>query len=51
MELTKLTEICKPIRIVGRTEREVTSVEIDSRKVGHNGMFVAMKGTQVDGHA
>lgn len=51
MELTRLTEICKPIRIVGRTEREVAGVEIDSRKVGRDCMFVAMKGTQVDGHA
>ena len=51
MELKKLIEICKPLNIVGRTDREVTGVEIDSRKVGRDNMFVAMKGTQVDGHA
>ena len=51
MELNKLIEICKPLNIVGRTDREVTGVEIDSRKVERDNMFVAMKGTQVDGHA
>ncbi len=51
MELKKLIDICRPVQIVGRTDREVAGVEIDSRKVVPGSIFVAMQGTQVDGHA
>ncbi len=50
MKLSELLKNIKPTAIVGDSEREVTGIEIDSRKVAAGGLFVAMKGTQVDGH-
>ena len=50
MKLSELLKNVKPTAIVGDAEREVTGIEIDSRKVAAGGLFVAMKGTQVDGH-
>ena len=40
----------KPIEIIGSTEQEVTGINIDSRKIEDGHVFVAMRGTQVDGH-
>lgn len=48
-----LSELLKPIRAVrieGRTDREITGVCIDSRRVADGHLFVAMRGTQSDGH-
>ncbi len=50
MKLSELLKNIKPTAIVGDSEQEVTGIEIDSRKVAAGGLFVAMKGTQVDGH-
>ena len=50
MKLSELLKNIKLTAIVGDSEREVTGIEIDSRKVAAGGLFVAMKGTQVDGH-
>ena len=50
MKLSELLKNVKPTAIVGDAGREVTGIEIDSRKVAAGGLFVAMKGTQVDGH-
>jgi len=50
MKLRELLKNIKPTAIVGDSERDVTGIEIDSRKVAAGGLFVAMKGTQVDGH-
>ena len=50
MKLSELLKNIKPTAIVGDSEREVTGIEIDSRKFAAGGLFVAMKGTQVDGH-
>ncbi len=36
--------------IKGSLDKEVTSIEIDSRKVKQNTMFVCIKGINVDGH-
>lgn len=50
----KLEELLKAIRIegiIGETEKEIGSIQIDSRLVKKDGMFVAVKGTQADGHA
>ena len=38
------------IKILGTTEREIREVHFDSRKIEKNDMFVAVKGTQSDGH-
>ena len=40
----------KPTAIAGSTEAEISGVDIDSRRVSDGHLFVAMKGTQVDGH-
>ena len=50
MKLSELLKNIKPTAIVGDSEQKVTGIEIDSRKVAAGGLFVAMKGTQVDGH-
>ena len=48
-----LTELIKDIRveaIVGDAERHIADVHIDSRRITEGNLFVAMRGTQVDGH-
>ena len=50
MKLSELLKNIKPTAIIGNAEVGVSGVEIDSRKVTEGGLFVAMKGTQVDGH-
>ena len=50
MILSELLKNVKPVCVVGSTDTEVTDVRIDSRQVGQGCLFVAMKGTQVDGH-
>ena len=50
MKLAQLINVCQPIKIVGDTEIEITGIEIDSRLIKNGNMFVAMRGTQVDGH-
>ena len=50
MKLTELINVCHPTKVVGDTEIEVTGIEIDSRQIKGGNMFVAMRGTQVDGH-
>ncbi len=49
----KLRDLIKDIKtkgIHGNADIEITGVDIDSRQVGHGHLFVAIKGTQVDGH-
>ena len=49
----KLSEILKNIKIkgvCGDPDIDITGVEIDSRQVKDGYLFVALKGTQVDGH-
>ncbi|MBO5001280.1 MAG: UDP-N-acetylmuramoyl-L-alanyl-D-glutamate--2,6-diaminopimelate ligase, partial [Prevotella sp.] len=46
-----LLKSIKVLNIAGSTEHEITGVNIDSRKVENGHMFIAMRGTQVDGHA
>jgi UDP-N-acetylmuramoyl-L-alanyl-D-glutamate--2,6-diaminopimelate ligase len=50
MKLSELLKNIKPLQIEGNAEAEVTGVCIDSRKVGKGSLFIAMRGTQVDGH-
>lgn len=51
MILQELLKGIKPLRIEGDIEKEIMGVDIDSRKVGDGHLFVAMRGTQTDGHA
>ncbi len=49
----KLTEILKAIKtttIVGNTDIDITDVNIDSRRISAGHLFLAIKGTQTDGH-
>lgn len=50
MKLSELLKYVKPITIIGDLEAEITGVNIDSRKVEKGHLFVAIKGTQMDGH-
>jgi UDP-N-acetylmuramoyl-L-alanyl-D-glutamate--2,6-diaminopimelate ligase len=48
--LSQLTANIKKKTIIGNSEVTVSEIIIDSRKVTAGSMFVALKGTQVDGH-
>ena len=50
MKLRQIIQGLEPQQVVGSIDREVTGIEIDSRRIGKDAMFVAMRGTQVDGH-
>ena len=50
MKLTELLKYVKPLAIVGNDDVEITGVNIDSRKIKDGHLFVAIKGTQTDGH-
>lgn len=50
MTIKQLIEETHPLQIVGNPDAEVCGIEIDSRKVESGFVFVAMRGTQVDGH-
>ncbi len=40
----------KTIEVIGQTDIDINQVEIDSRKAKPGSLFVAMRGTQTDGH-
>ncbi len=49
----KLSSLLKDIdvlEIIGETDRNITSLESDSRKAEKDGLFVAVKGVTTDGH-
>lgn len=49
----KLSELLKNVKVItsqGDMDIEIKDVNIDSRKIGNGHLFIAMKGTQVDGH-
>ena len=49
----KLKELLKDINVIalkGNDDVEITGVNIDSRRIKDGHLFIAMKGTQVDGH-
>ena len=50
MILSNILKNVKPLHIIGNVEIEVTGVNIDSRRVKEGNLFIAMKGTQMDGH-
>ena len=50
----KLTEIIQPVTLtetVGRTDLDITGIQMDSRLIEPGQLFVAVRGTQTDGHA
>ena len=50
MKLNELLKNITPIKIIGNDDVEITGVNIDSRRIKTGHLFVAMRGTQVDGH-
>lgn len=51
MKLSELLKTIQPIQVVGNKEVEITGVNIDSRLIEKGHLFMAMRGTQTDGHA
>lgn len=51
MELELLLKGINTIQISGDMKKDITGVNLDSRLVEPGGLFVAVKGTQADGHA
>ena len=49
-KLSKLLAGIKVEEVIGETDKNITSLESDSRKVKKDGMFVAVKGVTTDGH-
>ena len=50
MKLNELLKNIQPIEIYGNTEVEISGINIDSRLIEAGHLFVAMRGTQTDGH-
>ena len=50
MKLQQLLDRCTPREVHGPTGIEITALEIDSRRSQKGAGFIAMRGTQVDGH-
>ena len=50
MKLSELLKSISILQIAGPAETEITGVNIDSRKIEKGHLFVAIKGTQTDGH-
>ncbi len=50
MTIRELIAGIKTVAVVGNQDREVTDIQLDSRKVTGGCLFVAMRGTTVDGH-
>lgn len=51
MKLNELLKTIRPTQVVGASDIEITGVNIDSRRVAAGHLFVAIHGTQADGHA
>lgn len=50
MKLEDLLKAIQPVQITGNIEKEITGVNIDSRLIKAGHLFMAMHGTQTDGH-
>ena len=50
LKLSNLIQEIKPLEIIGETDKNIVSLESDSRKVVKGGMFVAVRGVTTDGH-
>ncbi|MCF0195954.1 MAG: UDP-N-acetylmuramoyl-L-alanyl-D-glutamate--2,6-diaminopimelate ligase [Bacteroidaceae bacterium] len=51
MTLKEILQECQPSKVVGSMDRTIQAVEIDSRKASAGTLFIAMRGTQTDGHS
>ncbi len=50
MNLQMLLSDLPVLKVEGTSDKEIKSIEFDSRKVGQESLFVAVKGVNVDGH-
>lgn len=50
MKLSNLLKNVNVLNLIGNAEVEVTGVNIDSRRIGQGHLFIAIPGTQTDGH-
>jgi UDP-N-acetylmuramoyl-L-alanyl-D-glutamate--2,6-diaminopimelate ligase len=50
MKLLDLLQDIEVVRIIGNANTEVTGIQSDSRRIESGNIFVAQKGTTVDGH-
>ena len=50
MKLCEILKSIKTIEVIGDTEVEITDVNIDSRRIASGHLFLAINGTQTDGH-
>lgn len=50
MKLSETLKTIKTVNIIGSTDIDLIGINIDSRRIKAGHLFVAMKGTQVDGH-
>ena len=51
MKIKEIMKAVDAVEVIGPLDGEIAGIEIDSRKVVKGGLFVAMRGTQTDGHA
>lgn len=51
MDLKTLIELCNPLHVSSsENENEISDLQLDSRQVRPGSAFIAIRGTQVDGH-
>ena len=50
MKLKDLLSRISPLEIIGNDDIDIKGINIDSRRIESGHLFVAMRGTQVDGH-
>ena len=50
MKLCEILKAIKTTEVIGNTDVEITDVNIDSRRIAPGHLFLAIKGTQTDGH-
>lgn len=51
MKIKEIMKAVDAVEVMGPLDGEIAGIAIDSRKVVKGGLFVAMHGTQTDGHA
>lgn len=50
MKLSEIIKDVRPLQVAGTLDVDITGINIDSRLVKRGELFVAMRGTQTDGH-
>jgi UDP-N-acetylmuramoyl-L-alanyl-D-glutamate--2,6-diaminopimelate ligase len=50
MQLNEIIKNLRPVQIIGNQDITIENIEFDSRRVSKGALFVAVRGTQVDGH-